>query len=157
MGETSPTCTGMCPHCGAIVGVWGSLTVEHLDEHGAVCPGSVQNARCAESDRRPLWNGQPNPHLAPVEVPSLRHDIATLLDAHLLDTDRIETGVLPCLCGEWVGDSIDHFRLHQADVALGAVADTAVDRFRQVLAAHGRVSLDDLDQIVDDLIQAVTA
>lgn len=63
MGETSPTCTGMCPHCGAIVGVWGSLTVEHLDEHGAVCPGSVQNARCAESDRRPLWNGEPNPHL----------------------------------------------------------------------------------------------
>lgn len=88
---------------------------------------------------------------------SLRDQIAVLLDAHLLDTDRIETGILPCLCGEWVGDSIDHFRLHQADVALGAVADIAVDRFRQVLADHGRVSIDDLDQVIEDLIAAVTA
>lgn len=57
--------TGMCPHCGAIVEVRHSLTVTHdyPPPTRQVCPGSGQNPRCAESDARRLWNGQPNPHL----------------------------------------------------------------------------------------------
>lgn len=57
--------TGMCPHCGEIVLLdrevltathdWPKLTRQ-------VCPGSQQNPRCAKSDARPLWNGQPNRH-----------------------------------------------------------------------------------------------
>lgn len=49
--------TGMCPHCGDIVAVVNTLTVDHDG-----CPGSQQIPRCAESDARPLWNGEPNPH-----------------------------------------------------------------------------------------------
>jgi len=61
--------TGMCPHCGRIVRLSnGHLTYLHIDESGVGdCPGSRQNPRCAESDRRPLWNGKPNPHIVPEE------------------------------------------------------------------------------------------
>lgn len=52
----------MCPHCGEIVPVKG-LTAWHFErETQKNCPGSQQVPRCAESDRRPLWNGKPNPH-----------------------------------------------------------------------------------------------
>jgi hypothetical protein len=52
----------MCPHCGRLVGIRKSgLTFTHWDI-GDYCPGSGQNPRCAESDGRPLWNGEPNPH-----------------------------------------------------------------------------------------------
>lgn len=57
----------ICPHCGIIVKLTkGGLTPSHY-EHPyeiirEVCPGSFQNPRCAESDRRLLWNGKPNPH-----------------------------------------------------------------------------------------------
>ena len=56
----------MCPHCGAPVIVKNSLTVTHSwpIPTRQVCPGSGQNPRCAESDARPLWNGERNPHIA---------------------------------------------------------------------------------------------
>ncbi len=57
----------MCPHCAALCGVGNdSLTPYHNYPLPTrqVCPGSKQNARCAESDARPLWNGEPNPHFA---------------------------------------------------------------------------------------------
>lgn len=56
----------MCPHCGEMVGTRNHLTVPHPLEtdQRAVCPGSGQVPRNAESDRRVLWNGEPNPHLA---------------------------------------------------------------------------------------------
>ena len=54
--------TGMCPHCGEEVALEDGLTVYHdwpkLTRQ--ICPGSRQNYRCAESDARPLWNGEPN-------------------------------------------------------------------------------------------------
>jgi len=53
--------TGMCPHCGAIVRIGHTLTVRHLAK-GEPCPGSRQNPRNPESDARPLWNGERNPH-----------------------------------------------------------------------------------------------
>lgn len=55
----------MCPHC-------GQLFTEHCEQiptHDypplcrSVCPGSGQHPRNPSSDRRPLWNGLPNPHL----------------------------------------------------------------------------------------------
>lgn len=57
----------MCPHCGAIVRLAPSgLTTVHAIEGKALadgpCPGSGQIPRCALSDARPLWNGEPNPH-----------------------------------------------------------------------------------------------
>ena len=54
--------TGMCPHCGEEVGLWGGLTATHNwpKPTRQVCPGSGQIARCAESDARPLWNGERN-------------------------------------------------------------------------------------------------
>lgn len=60
------TDTEMCPHCGALVAVPDGLTATHDDPAPtrAVCPGSRQNPRNPQSDRRPLWNGDPNPHLA---------------------------------------------------------------------------------------------
>lgn len=64
-GATVTDLTGMCPHCGTIVKLEQTLTAYHdwpLFTR-QVCPGSRQNARCAESDARPLWNGKPNPHL----------------------------------------------------------------------------------------------
>lgn len=66
--ELNDDLTGMCPHCGAIVGLSeGGLTTTHdwPKPTRQVCPGSQQNPRCAESDHRPLWNGKPNPHLEP--------------------------------------------------------------------------------------------
>jgi hypothetical protein len=55
----------MCPHCGKIVTVKDGLTPYHNwpVPTRAVCPGSKQNPRCAESDKRPLWNGDLNPHI----------------------------------------------------------------------------------------------
>ena len=53
----------MCPHCGEDVRLGnGNLTAVHDDQFtlGAMCPGSGQNARNAESDARTLWNGEPN-------------------------------------------------------------------------------------------------
>lgn len=52
---------GMCPFCGAIIGSISELVPFHYDEKG-VCPGTQQNPRNPESDRRILWNGKPNPH-----------------------------------------------------------------------------------------------
>lgn len=55
---------GMCPHCGedVFLGAVTGLTEFHnypkLSRQ--VCPGSGQNPRCAESDARLLWNGEPN-------------------------------------------------------------------------------------------------
>lgn len=57
----------MCPHCGTLVDLdkdsglvpthdWPLPTRQ-------VCPGSGQIPRYSLSDRRPLWNGQPNPHI----------------------------------------------------------------------------------------------
>lgn len=55
----------MCPHCGTLVGVVG-LVPTHPWPAGSeqVCPGSEQNPRCPESDARPLWNGEANPHFS---------------------------------------------------------------------------------------------
>lgn len=57
---------GMCPHCGQIVdlGTVTGLTGFHSwpMRTRQMCPGSQQNPRCAESDGRLLWNGEPNPH-----------------------------------------------------------------------------------------------
>lgn len=59
----------MCPHCGRLFSERGQLIPKHRQRNGkkplsgAVdCPGSWQGPRNPESDRRPLWNGQPNPH-----------------------------------------------------------------------------------------------
>lgn len=57
----------MCPHCGEL------FTYAELHERAlipthdyprpcrAVCPGSKQHPRNADSDRRPLWNGETPP------------------------------------------------------------------------------------------------
>lgn len=54
----------MCPHCGELVATSGGLTATHNYPKPTrqVCPGSRQNPRNPESDRRGLWNGEPNPH-----------------------------------------------------------------------------------------------
>lgn len=54
----------MCPHCGLIVELRDGLVCPHSERNGPirVCPGTGQNPRCAESDGRPLWNGESNPH-----------------------------------------------------------------------------------------------
>lgn len=65
MADTTPDT--MCPHCGARVSVGvDGLTAYHTSPPRScfICPGSKQNPRCAESDARPLWNGEPNPHFA---------------------------------------------------------------------------------------------
>ena len=56
----------MCPHCGEITGVTGGLvpTHDYPRPARAVCPGSQQIPRNAESDRRVLWDGHPNRHFA---------------------------------------------------------------------------------------------
>lgn len=58
--------TGMCPHCGEVVGIKDGLTVYHdwPKPTRQVCPGSKQNPRNPESDGRPLWNGEPNTRFA---------------------------------------------------------------------------------------------
>ena len=52
----------MCPYCGELVRTKGSLTAYHdlPQSLGISCPGSMEYARCAESDARPLWTGEPN-------------------------------------------------------------------------------------------------
>jgi hypothetical protein len=57
----------MCPHCGELfVQLDNGLIPSHFDSafevHG-ICAGTGQGPRNPESDRRPLWNGKPNPHL----------------------------------------------------------------------------------------------
>lgn len=61
-GRAGETPMGMCPHCGEEVRLRHSLTATHdwPKPTRQVCPGSGQNPRCAESDARPLWNGEPN-------------------------------------------------------------------------------------------------
>lgn len=56
-----------CPHCGKIVTLdKDGLVPWHYDIDLPLirvnCSGSKQNPRCAESDRRVLWNGKSNPH-----------------------------------------------------------------------------------------------
>ncbi len=58
----------MCPYCGDLVHLRHGLTRAHPLSNRApgdpeTCPGSEQNPRNPWSDRRPLWNGQANPHL----------------------------------------------------------------------------------------------
>lgn len=66
----------MCPHCGRLFTqlVKGRLipTHDHPPPCRAVCPGSGQNPRNSETDRRPLWSGQSNPHLQ--STTEARHD-----------------------------------------------------------------------------------
>lgn len=50
----------MCPYCGALLECDHLMPLHQL--FGETCPGAGQIARCAESDARPLWNGQPNRH-----------------------------------------------------------------------------------------------
>lgn len=54
----------MCPHCGRLFKTQAALTPKHDWPLTCrqVCPGSGYLPRCPESDRRPLWNGEPNPH-----------------------------------------------------------------------------------------------
>ena len=55
--------TDMCPHCGEKMVCDGLTPVHDWPKHTRQgCPGSQQNPRCAESDGRLLWNGNPNPH-----------------------------------------------------------------------------------------------
>lgn len=61
----------MCPHCGMtylydevphhLRSVLGNLVPEHFADEGPPgrCPGSWQNPRNAETDRRPLWKDLP--------------------------------------------------------------------------------------------------
>lgn len=67
----------MCPYCGEDVELVNGLTGAHRlppplglhDPHGplALCPGGGQNPRNAESDGRPLWNGELNPRFQPAD------------------------------------------------------------------------------------------
>ena len=52
----------MCPHCGELIAATDGLTAYHdwPKPMRKVCPGSKQLPRCAESDARPLWNGERN-------------------------------------------------------------------------------------------------
>lgn len=64
--DMSNTPDMMCPHCGTLVHVERDSRL--VPTHSwplptrQVCPGSKQNPRYSLSDRRPLWNGKPNPH-----------------------------------------------------------------------------------------------
>lgn len=82
-------------------------------------------------------------------------------DGHL----RVETHLVDLIGGphviewEWVGtDGLTIIGDADADPGIVfrvtnlATPDTLRDRFRQVLADHGRVSLDDLDQVVDGVL-----
>jgi hypothetical protein len=57
-----------CPHCGMTYDPRDvpphlksveHLVPEHFFNHPERCPGSWQNPRNAESDRRPLWKDEP--------------------------------------------------------------------------------------------------
>lgn len=63
MSDQIPTFQGMCPHCGRIVELGPTLIKMHADEQDVICPGAYQKPRNPEADARPLWNGQPNPHI----------------------------------------------------------------------------------------------
>ncbi len=56
----------MCPHCGLLIRPDKDSLIPyhyyHADQNCQTCPGSKQNPRCAESDRRLLWNGEKNPY-----------------------------------------------------------------------------------------------
>lgn len=61
----------MCPHCGELFPDAFILVPSHAAKdqpEPATCPGSRQNPRNPETDNRPLWNGEPNPHLLSVEL-----------------------------------------------------------------------------------------
>lgn len=70
--------TGMCPHCGEIVrlseGDWLTATHDWPKPTRQVCPGSQQNPRNPESDGRPLWNGEANPHYYRNKARAASHD-----------------------------------------------------------------------------------
>lgn len=63
----------MCPECGWLFDHRGGLVPSHtvvdtqaddpLYSKVVECPGTEQNPRNPRADRRPLWNGQPNPHV----------------------------------------------------------------------------------------------
>lgn len=48
--------SAMCPQCARLFPPCGLIP----DHDG--CEGSMQNPRCPESDGRPLWSGESNPH-----------------------------------------------------------------------------------------------
>jgi hypothetical protein len=52
----------MCPECGQIFDKQGPLVPNHISINSlpSNCAGSGQAPRNPESDKRPLWNGQPN-------------------------------------------------------------------------------------------------
>lgn len=55
----------MCPHCGSTFDrpLSTLIPTHNWPEHTRqVCPGSRQIPRNSISDRRRLWNGEPNPH-----------------------------------------------------------------------------------------------
>lgn len=61
----------MCPHCGELVTCGNDGLTPYHDypkPARAICPGSQQIPRNAISDRRALWNGQPNPHAVRADV-----------------------------------------------------------------------------------------
>lgn len=55
----------MCPHCGELFPDAAELipTHDYPKPCRSVCPGSRQHPRNPESDRRPLWSGNPNQHI----------------------------------------------------------------------------------------------
>lgn len=60
----NPGPLAMCPHCGETFEGYHELIPYHDYPKPCrqVCPGSKQIPRCSESDGRPLWNGESNPH-----------------------------------------------------------------------------------------------
>jgi hypothetical protein len=89
----------MCPHCGKLVTTPGGLTATHdyPPPMRQVCPGSRQNPRNPEGDRRVLWNGEPNPHIAAsqrlspkmTECTALCTDIEQERDELLAENERL--------------------------------------------------------------------
>lgn len=65
----------MCPQCGILFQPCHLIPLH--TETGATCAGVGQIARCAESDRQPLWNGARNPHQPRVEQGHPRRDAMT--------------------------------------------------------------------------------
>lgn len=73
----------MCPSCGAVFETEGSIVPDHVLPGASVaggngpvsrvpCAGSGQHARNPDTDRRFLWNGNPNPHMS--DFPSWAED-----------------------------------------------------------------------------------
>lgn len=85
MGEPNMRHPSMCPHCGWVYENKGGLVPKHVDLQPLnfaeppttavpanaidLCPGSEQCPRNPRADRRPLWNGQPNPHIDEIASP----------------------------------------------------------------------------------------